>query len=325
MRFVSSLFVASALAVASLPAQNLIPNGEFEAGATGWTMTAFNDPLGTTGFAEARTTGNGPSNALYADFQTLTSVRSATWVSNPFTLPGVTLPIRFSAMWEKPSATPMPSPSVNRVELRIYDATNTRIFLGTLPAPAQASIFERASYSNTIVVPTTGPYTAELFLRHSNLAGIPFKCFVDDVAIGGLSMEVYGTGCAGAGSFVPVMSSVNLPAINTNNFAIRLHDAPAPTGGVLAFDVTNTSWGGVTLPFAFGGGCQLLAGLTLQFPTPILGSSGPGNGTASFTLPIPNDPTLIGPDFFTQWLVVDAQSGSPFGLTSSAGLRFRIQ
>ena len=59
--------LASIFAVAlALPAQNLVPDGEFHDGGGAWTMVSFNDPLGTTGFASARVAGRNcpplPSN-----------------------------------------------------------------------------------------------------------------------------------------------------------------------------------------------------------------------------------------------------------------------
>ena len=323
MRLLTHTLIAAAL-VATLPAQNLLPNGDFEQGATGWTMTQFNDPLGTTGVAAARTTGNGPSSALFADFKTLSPVMSATWRSNAFPLPAQTLPVSFNVMWEKPQTAPIPSPSVNRVELRIFDSTNTRVFLGTLQAPNQTGTFERATFTNTFAVPAVGLYTAEVFMRHSNLAGIPFINWVDDVVLGAPNSHVYGQGCQGTGGFVPVINSNNVPALNSTNYAIQVHDALAPTAALLALGASNTTWNGIPLPFALGGGCSLHTGLTALFAQPTSGS-GPGMGTATQPLPIPNDPGLRGAQLFVQWLVIDAAAANPYQLAPTAGLAFFIQ
>ena len=310
--------------LAPLSAQNLVPDGEFEGGGATWTRTQFNDPLGTTGFARARTRGNGPSNAVFADFQTLTPVMSATYVTIPFLLPAAPLPVSFAVMWEKQVTAPIPSPTVNRVELRIYDSTMTRVFLGTQNAPNQTGLFERAVHTNTFTPPAAGMYTAELFLRHSNLAGIPFINWVDDVVIGTPITEVFGQGCQGSGGFTPVLNSRNLPQLSSTNFAIELHDALAPGTAFFGLGVSNANWGALPLPFPLGGGCSILASLDLIFAMPVAGN-GPGMGTSSIPLPIPNDPSLSRAQLFTQWLVRDQTVANPFQVATTAGLRFTIQ
>lgn len=316
--------LALAALAPALFAQNLIPEGEFESGGTGWSLTAFNDPLGTTGFARARTTGNGPSMAMFADFKTLSPVMSATYKSVPFNLPAVPLAVSFASMWAKQAPAPIPQPSVNRVELRIYDSANVRVFLGTLPAPNQTGLFERAVFTNTFTPPAAGTYTAELFLRHSNLATIPFVNWVDDLFLGAPIKQVFGQGCQGAGGFTPVMGSSNLPQVNSTNFAIELNDAVGPTGAFFGLGVSNTTWGGIPLPVALGNGCFLNVALNVAVGVPVPGT-GPGTGTCSVTLPIPNDPTLQGAKLYAQWLVSDVAAANPFNLATTAGLAFTIQ
>lgn len=102
----TSLLLATALAAAFTVAQNQIPQGDFQTTPSTWTMTAFNDPLGTTGIVAARVQGHGPSLAVAADFQTLNSVRSATWRGAPFPLAAGAWPVGFSVSWEKQVTTP---------------------------------------------------------------------------------------------------------------------------------------------------------------------------------------------------------------------------
>lgn len=323
MRFLASL-LATALPVAFVSAQNLLPNGHFDLGATGWTLTQFNDPLGSTGFAPARVRNQGPSDAVFADFYTLTPVMSATFRSGPFTLPAGAIPVSFAVMFEKQVTTPIPSPTVNRVELRIYDAGNVRIFLGTQNAPNQSGLFERAVFQNVVNVVTTGTYEAELFLRHSNLAGIPFKLWVDDVVLGTPSSNHYGSGCAGSGGFVPVLGTTNGAVVPSNNFAITLHDALANAVALFAMDLSDTQWAGGPLPFALGGGCSLYNGggvLNVHFTQ----GTGAGDGTASQSLVIPNNPRLAGMRLFAQWGVLDGAVTNPFGVATTAGFTFLVQ
>lgn len=249
---------------------------------------------------------------------------TATYLSLPFPLQATTLPVSFAAMWEKTVTTPIPQPTVNRVELRIYDSTNTRVFLGTLNSPNQSGNFERAVFTGSFAVPATGMYTAEIFLRHSNLATIPFINWVDDVVLGAPNSFVFGTGCQGSGGFVPVIDSKNVAQVNSTNFTIELNDARAPSAALLALGASNTTWNGVPLPFALGGGCNLLAAATLLFVQPVAGA-GPGTGTAAQILPIPNDQSLRGARLYAQWLVVDAAAANPFGIAPTAGLAFTVQ
>lgn len=315
---------ALSLAVA-VPAQNLIPDGHFDQGATIWTMTSFNDPLGTTGFGLARVTGNGPSNAVFANFQTLSPVMSATYRGQPFAVSGTTpLPVGFHVMWEKQVTTPIPSVTVNRVELRIFDfTTNTSVYTGTQNAPNQSGLQERATFTATWTPPAAGVYVAELFLRHSNLAGIPFTTWVDDAFVGEPNTFHYGQGCAGSGGFTPLSDAVNQPVIGSTNFAIELQEAAPTTAALFVLGFSNTNYGGLPLPFALGGGCSLLTSVEFQTVSVTTGG-GPGTGMASQPLPIPNLPGLQGMRLYSQWGVVDPAAPNPYGLVLTAGLGFVV-
>lgn len=317
--------IAVATFAAAVSAQNLVPDGHFDAGATAWTMTQFNDPLGTTGFGLARVTGNGPSNALFANFQTLTPVMSATYRGQPFAMPPVALPVSFNVMWEKQVTTPIPSVTVNRVELRIYDfVANTLVTTFTQNSPNQTGLFERATFNGTFTPTAATVYVAEVFLRHSNLANMPYTTWVDDVVIGAPISAVFGQGCVGSGGYTPVLDCVNVPQINSGNFAIELHDAAPLTVALFLMGFSNTSYNGLPLPFALGGGCNLLVSMTLQTPHVLMGSA-PGSGTASQLLPIPNIAGLQQLHLFAQWGIVDPAAANPFGIVSTAGLGFTIQ
>jgi hypothetical protein len=318
--------IAACLACTGLSAQNLVPNGHFDQAATGWTMTQFNDPLGTTGFAPARVTGNGPSMAVFGNFQTLTPVMSVTYRTAQTFLPPVPLPLSFDVMWEKQVTMPIPQPSVNRVEFRVYDAANTMIHSVQQPSPNQTGLIERASFTGTYTPPAAAMYTIEIFLRHSNLATIPFTCRVDNIVLGTPNSFTFGTGCAGSGSFVPVIGSSNAPLINTTNFQIELNDGwGGPTVAILALDFSNTSVGGIPLPFSLGGGCNLRVGTGALLVNLLTGGAGPGTGAAAQLLAVPNNPGITGLWLFSQWGVSDPASPSPLQVTTSAGFAFLIQ
>jgi hypothetical protein len=313
------------LSAPSLQAQNLVPEGEFHEAGANWTRTAFSDPLGNTGFAAARVAAQGPSMAVYANFQTLNSVMSATFRSQPVALPPVPLPVGFRVMWEKPVSTPIPQPSVNRVELRLIDAvSNNQVLSISLPAPNQSGFLERNQFAGLLNVPAAGVYFFDLFLRHSNLANIPFVCWVDDLYVGGLTTEVFGQGCPGTGGITPTLSSSGPPTIGTSGFAIELHDAVSPGFGFFVLDATNATWAGGPLPFDLGGGCNLLVGTTVSVLHLIQGG-GPGLGTSRQVFPMPANPAFAGNSLFAQWGVVDPAAQNAYGLCTSPALRFTLQ
>jgi hypothetical protein len=316
---------AALLACSGLSAQNLVPNGHFDQSGNGWTMTQFNDPLGTTGFAPARVTGNGPSMAVFGNFQTLTPVMSATYRGTAALLPAAPLPVSFDVMWEKTVTTPIPYNTVNRVDLMIYDSANTLVTTFTLGVPTQTALQERASFTGTFTPPATGMYSAQLFLRHSNLANMPYTTWVDNVVIGSPNSFVFGTGCAGTGAFTPVIGSSNAPLINTTNFQVELNDAwGGPTVAIFALDLSRTSVGSIPLPFSLGGGCSLLVGTGALLPH-VLTGSGPGTGTAAQVLAVPNNPGLHGLFLYSQWGVSDPGSASPLQVAVTAGFAFMIE
>ncbi|MBK8097086.1 MAG: hypothetical protein IPK26_08265 [Planctomycetes bacterium] len=318
------LLFATTLATASLFAQNQVPQGDFQATPTTWTMAAFNDPLGTTGLVSARVQGHGPSLALAADFQTLNSVRSATWRGAPFALTAGVWPVGFAVSWEKQVTPPIPYPTVNRVELRLYDANNVVVSTVTLNSPNQTGLIERAAFAGTVNIASADTFTPELFLRHSNLAGIPFTCAVDDVFIGSPDGWYFAAGCAGSGAFTPVPGVTEAPLVGSSNFALSVHDTFGPTLAFFLMDVSNTSAGGLALPFALGGGCDLLVGTSVLLPAAVTGV-GNGVGTASQLLPIPASPGLANVVLYAQWGVADPGAPNPFGLAMTAGFGFRIR
>lgn len=202
--------------------------------------------------------------------------------------------------------------------------SNGAIYTGTLQSPNQTGLTESDSFVDLVTIPATGSYEFELFLRHSNLAGLPFTCWVDDVFCGSSNVDYFGQGCPGSGGFVPAIGASNAPLINTSNFTLEVSDTLGPTAAVVLLDYTNTTWAGGTLPFSLGNGCNLLVG-TAGSAAHVVATSGVGNGMASQVLPIPNDPALIGQVLYSQWAVVDAAAGGLLGVAMSAAIVIVIQ
>ena len=132
------------------------------------------------------------------------------------------------------------------------------------------------------------------------------------------SFALFGNACAGSGNFTPEIAYTGNPVIGSTNFAVTLSKALGGTGSILALGASNQSWGPLTLPFPLGGGCDLNVSITLVLPNAV-GGTGAGNGTASQPLPIPNDPALAGGMFYMQWLFVDPQAPSNFGVVVTEG------
>ena len=88
--------------------------------------------------------------------------------------------------------------------------------------------------------------------------------------------------------------------------------------GRLIVGASNTLWAGASLPLdltPFGApGCTLLTGLNLLLP-----AATDASGNAALTLPIPNNPALIGLQVFFQWQVFDP-SQNALGVVFSDGL-----
>jgi hypothetical protein len=107
-------------------------------------------------------------------------------VSKAFALANVQYAVSFNAMWDKGTVTaPIPSASVvNRIEMRIYDSSNSQVFNQRITVPNQTGAQERATLTSTFTPAATGLFTVELFMRHSNLAELPFTCYVDDIVFG---------------------------------------------------------------------------------------------------------------------------------------------
>lgn len=305
-------------------AQNFVPEGDFEQGGATWTRTVFNDPAGTTGFGSAAVVGQGPSPAVFAAFRTVgNGVRNATYRGVPFQVLATSIPAGFSVMWEKQVTTPIPYPTVNRVELRLLDANLVVAQTFTLQSPNQTGLVERASLrSSSTVAP--GTYTPEIFIRYSNLAGIPFDCWVDDVFVGESAIAFFGAGCAGTGGFVPKLHTTGTPAIGNANFAIELFEGQPNQVALCLLGLSNTAWAGGALPFALGGGCDLLVDPLFAIPLLETGTN-PGDARATMPLGVPNRPALVGAQLFTQWLSLDSAAANPFGFAPSAGMSIRVQ
>jgi len=280
--------------------QNLVGNGNFENGVTGWTNVRFNDPLGTHGVRTAQTLPNVNSNALFGDFKTLTPVMENRYDSDPFTAQAQTYPVTFDCMWEKLVTTPIPSASVNRIEFIVRDATtNTVVKSYVVRVPGQTGLLERASLTSTITFPTTGNYIAQVFQRHSNLANMPYIAHIDNIVIGTPGGGLVASGSPSPGGTVDL--DLDSPGDNGLTYVMgtSLGTGPIPIGqrrlnlspdDLLVVTTANL------LPQIF------------QNYTGVLDT----NGKAKAKINIPNDNRLRGVRLHSAYVVLD--QGAPFGI-----------
>jgi hypothetical protein len=103
-------------------------------------------------------------------------------------------------------------------------------------------------------------------------------------------------------------------ALGSTNFAFELSQAPGTSIAALFGGLSRTASAFGALPLPIGGGCSILAS-----PDASVGFVTTATGTVTQPFAIPNSPTLSGLDVFFQWAVLDAASGSPLGITVSAG------
>ena len=112
----------------------------------------------------------------------------------------------------------------------------------------------------------------------------------------------------------------NLPKIG-QDFHFELLHARANAAGALIAGTSNTSSGGLPLPFSLAGigapGCSLLASTTIVLP--IITNAG---GDLAATLSIPNNPLLDGFQLYLQFAVTD--TANALGLVSSDGGQLTI-
>jgi hypothetical protein len=126
----------------------------------------------------------------------------------------------------------------------------------------------------------------------------------------------FGLGCAGSAG-VPALDAAtgSLPWINSS-FTVEVTKIAATSPTLLSLGVSNTTWGAIPLPFKLdplgAPGCLLLASPDLLFP--MVNTA----GTASLTLPLPNDNGLVGVRYHNQGLVFDP-TANKLGWTTSNG------
>jgi hypothetical protein len=125
------------------------------------------------------------------------------------------------------------------------------------------------------------------------------------------SYSTYGSGCPGSNTLVPLLDNVGLPILGG---VLRVNLARARAGSfallLLGFRQTSLDLGSSGAP-----GCSLLVA-----PNQVLATPTDTAGNASIGLSVPNDQSLTGTAFFTQYAVSD-QGANALGFVMSRGGR----
>ncbi|MCI0589008.1 MAG: hypothetical protein L0323_19480 [Planctomycetes bacterium] len=135
--------------------------------------------------------------------------------------------------------------------------------------------------------------------------------------------SIFGTGCPGFGGFLPSIATTGGLATSTGNpiFGIALGQALGGAAAVLVAGVSSQSWGGLPLPLDLAPsgapGCALFVSGEVLIPT-IAAGTGPGGGSATVPLPVPNNAALNGGLVYFQWYVFDPGPGPLPGSMSRA-------
>ncbi|MBN2492492.1 MAG: hypothetical protein JXQ29_16710 [Planctomycetes bacterium] len=300
MRIACLIMIGLAVASAAT-AQNPVSNGDFESGLTGWTNVRFNDPLGKHGVRVASVLDGKPSSALYADFQTLSPVMECRYDSDPFRAEAKGYPLSFDCLWEKQVTTPIPSVTVNYVQLLFRDSTTSAVFVSfTVQVPGnQTTLYERVSYKNTVTFPQAGNYQVQIFMRHSNLAGMPYIAHIDNLVVGTAGGLLYGGGAPSPGKNVDLVLSSPGDAGLSYVLGSSLGTGPIPLGT----RVLNLSPDDLLVATVF----QYLPAIFVDYQKPL---DAQGQGQAQIR--IPANPVLLGMRIHTAYVVL--QASAPFGI-----------
>lgn len=148
----------------------------------------------------------------------------------------------------------------------------------------------------------------------------PVRLYVNETGI-----VLRGDACAGSFGNVPVLGGKVVPSVGNQQFALELHGA-APTSSTLLFLDANPNFPSIDLSPLGVTGCFLHNNMTLTFnATTSGGDIIRGDGTATYTLPIPNDNGYKGVRFQAQVMILDVNNGRQLPITMSNGVEITVQ
>jgi cytochrome c peroxidase len=122
---------------------------------------------------------------------------------------------------------------------------------------------------------------------------------------------ITGTGRAGSNGIIPQVTAIEPPIAGNPSFTVAVSRGLGGAQAVLVIDANDPGVGS-SIP-ASGSFARVSVNLT---------GSGNGNGFGSVSLPIPNNPALIGQIFYGRWYVTDPGAANEFSVTQA--FRFTI-
>ncbi len=132
------------------------------------------------------------------------------------------------------------------------------------------------------------------------------KARIQDIDLGIVrrpALLLHGRGCKGQGGTIPRIAPLAGPALG-KRFTLRVDRAKPSTGAALLFGASRQSWGPIRLPFDLSrlgmNGCSLLNDPLLTFAT-----TTDSTGRIVLSFPIPNQQSLDGVHFMSQFLVLN--------------------
>lgn len=135
------------------------------------------------------------------------------------------------------------------------------------------------------------------------------------------SIKPFGMGCRGSAGVLE-LSGDSAPYIN-DSFTLTLALRPSSGVGVFHIGASRTTWNGQSLPFSLASigapGCFLLVSPDIFLP----GMNRGPRPTSTLTIPLPNNPSLIGQTVFAQGEVTDP-SGNAAGVVFANGVEIQI-
>jgi hypothetical protein len=134
-----------------------------------------------------------------------------------------------------------------------------------------------------------------------------------------------GNPCTGSFGNVPVLGSKTNPTVGNPQFAIELHGATTSATAALLIGA-NPTWQSLDLSLIGITGCFLHVDALLNLAlTTSAGDLLRGEGTATWPLPLPNDPSMRGQQVQVQAAIIDTNNGRALPITTTNGLRVTFQ
>lgn len=121
-----------------------------------------------------------------------------------------------------------------------------------------------------------------------------------------------GTGSPGSGANTPTMLGDTPPALGNTDFRIGVSNALGGSGAFLFLSLGAASGTVGGIPYEIDP-----AKLFAIFPVVISGS-GPGNGVATFPIPLPKNPALANLTVYAQWFIGDSSAIGGFAASPAA-------